>query len=88
MDKITVRYRFTRANNSVAGFISRNRASTDALGALDRWKAGATGRDFAKLADEDGYIDVEVTCNANDTDAGEQLEVESKKLGVERHVLA
>lgn len=41
MDKLTVKYRFTRINNSIAGFASSNRASTDALTALLRWKAGA-----------------------------------------------
>lgn len=88
MDKITVRYRFTRANNSVVGFTSSSRASTDALSALYRWRGSAAGRDFATLADENNYIDVEVTCNANDTDAGRQLEVESEKLGVTRSVSA
>lgn len=87
MQKITVKYRFTRAENSVAGFQSSNRASTDALTALLRWKAGATGRDFRNLADEDEYIDVEVSCNANDIDAGVQLEIASEKMGVERNVL-
>lgn len=41
MDKLTVKYRFTRINNSVVGFTSSNQASTDALTALLRWKAGA-----------------------------------------------
>ncbi len=85
--KITVKYRFTRAENSVVGFQSSNRASTDALTALHRWKAGATGRDFRKLADEDEYIDVEVSCHANDTHAGVQLEIASDNVGVERNVL-
>jgi hypothetical protein len=87
MDKITVGYRFTRANNSAVGFLSRNRASTDALAALQRWIGGAAGRDYTKLAEEDDYIDVEVTCDANDADAGAQLEAESEKRGVERNVL-
>lgn len=87
MNKLTVRYRFTRANNSAAGFLSSNRASTDALTALERWKAGADGRDFTTLADEDDHIDVEVTCNANDVDAGPQLEAASDRVGVERNVL-
>ena len=56
-------------------------------GALLRWKAGAPGRDFIKLVDEDDYIDVQVTCNASDTDAGRQLEVESEKVGVESNIL-
>jgi hypothetical protein len=87
MEKITVRYRFTRANNSAGGFLSRNRPSTDALGALQHWIGGAAGRDYTKLAEEDDYIDVEVTCNASDGDAGPQLEAESEKRGVERNVL-
>lgn len=87
MDKFTVRYRFTRANNLVANFLSRNRASTDALTALIRWKAGADGRGFTKLADEDDYIDIEVTCNASDLDAGPQLDAASDRVGVERNVL-
>lgn len=87
MDKITVKYRFTRIHNSTTAFMSSNRASTDALGALLRWKAGAPGRDFTELADEDDYIDVEVTCNSSDVDAGPQLEAASEQLGVERNVL-
>ena len=87
MDMIKVKYRFTRVNNSVAAFLSSNSTSTDALIALFRWKAGAAGRGFAKLVDEDDYIDVEVTCNPNDKGAGEQLAMESDKVGVERNVL-
>jgi len=88
MDKIKVKYRFTRVNNSVAAFLSSNRASTDALTALLRWKAGSAGRDFVKLVDEDDYIDVELTCDPADKAAGEQLETESDKVGVERNVLS
>lgn len=87
MDKIKVKYRFTRANNSVAAFLSSNRASTDALTALLRWKAGSSGRDFVRLVDEDDYIDVEVTCDPAHKAAGAQLEMESDKVGVERNVL-
>lgn len=87
MDKIKVKYRFTRANNSVAAYLSSNRASTDALTALLRWKAGSSKRDFVRLVDEDDYIDVEVTCDPADKAAGAQLEMESDKVGVERNVL-
>jgi hypothetical protein len=88
MQKLVVRYRFTRANNSAAGFARANRASTDALNALWQWQAGAAGREFTRLADEDDHLDVEVKCNADDADAGIQLEAASEKVGVERQVIA
>jgi hypothetical protein len=82
-----VRYRFARAKNSVVGFARANRASTDALNALLQWQAGAAGREFTRLVDEDDYLDVEVKCNADDVDAGVQLEAASEKVGVEREVI-
>lgn len=85
MDKLTVKYRFTRTNDSVVGFAINNRASTDALNAL--CQVGAAGPEFTRIADEDDYIDVEIKCNADDALAGEQLEAASEKAGVERRVI-
>lgn len=40
---------FERDPASVTGFASRNRASTDAINALEKWKARAVGRDYDVL---------------------------------------
>jgi len=84
MKKINVKYRFQRPTNSPIGFGRRNRPSTDALGALHRWRDAHGGREFNVQVDEDDHIEAELTCDVDDVDAGSQLDVLCLEHAVER----
>ena len=76
-------YTFTRSDG-VAGFSSTNRASSDALNALEQWKSSGSGRTYKKVEDLDESLTAELSFNESDTSSGLDLEAISEKLGVER----
>lgn len=85
MSKTTVKYRFTRTPNSVTGFFSKNRASTDALAALANWRQKGVDREFSLDDDQDEQIVVPLTFDLSDqSTAGIHLDEICEKHGVER----
>lgn len=77
------RYRFSRSD-SIKGFLSKNRPSTDALGALAVWQDGHADRDFSKHIDEDEQLVAELSWNESDDSAGPSLDDACSKFGVAR----
>lgn len=85
MSGTTVIYRFTRSANSVTGFFSKNRASTDALAALENWREMGAGREFNVDDDQEEQIVATLTFDFSDrVTAGVQLVEMCEKHGVER----
>ena len=79
----TARYKFVR-DTSVKGFTSSNRASTDALGAVNIWSSGATERSYAVQIDEDDTFVVDLTWSETDRAAGADLDNSCHSFGVDR----
>ncbi|CAG9169939.1 hypothetical protein [Cupriavidus pinatubonensis] len=73
---------FTRDPNSQVGFQSTNRASTDAINALEQWKVKVVDRDYQVQQDFDNALVVLMTMDARDTTAGLDLEAECVRCGV------
>jgi hypothetical protein len=85
MSKTNGKYRFTRRANSVTGFFSKNRASTDALAALANWRDQGVGREFNVDDDQEEQIVATLTFDLSDrVTAGVQLDELCEKHGVER----
>lgn len=78
------RYRFTRDGRNIAGLMSGNRASTDALGALSLWSSAQQGRDYVVVADEDEQLVADLSWSEADSSAGPDLDSACLKLGVNR----
>ena len=76
-------YKFVRKNNSIEGFMSRNRSSTDALNALHIWSNAQPQRSFTILVDEDEQLLANLSWSDADTSAGTNLEAACDKCGVE-----
>lgn len=79
----TARYKFVR-DTSIGGFLSGNRPSTDALGAVSNWTSRATGRSYAVLVDEDNNLVVDLTWSETDRAAGTELDDSCRRFGVDR----
>jgi hypothetical protein len=86
MEKIRAKYRFQRPENPIAAWGRRNRASTDAMGALIQWRGDGRRREFVVDVDEDDYLIAELTCESGDESAGAQLDSFCSAHGVERRV--
>jgi len=91
---ITVTYRFTRDQTSVAGLRSTQRVGTDAINALEQWKAGGTMRDFEILDEEhetdedDGALIARLTTTQTDVDANRgMMDPLCNRYGVKRTVV-
>lgn len=80
----SAKYRFVRAEG-VAGFMSRNRVSTDALNALEQWRAKRPGRRYEVVGPdgEDDQLVAQLSLEDTDQDAGASMEAEGLKQGVE-----
>lgn len=76
------KWTFERDTRSSAGFLSRNRASTDALSALSRWEAQRLGRSHDIERDGDDEIVVSLSCDASDASAGADLDALCLSVGV------
>lgn len=81
------RYRFTRAVDSPSGFLSQNRPSTDAINALERWKAAGHRRKFEVKIDEEEELVAVLSFDTTDMDAGGQLDAACYDCGVSRHFI-
>jgi hypothetical protein len=55
------------------GFLSRNRASTDALNALEGWKAAASGRSYVPVVDADEELVADIVFAESDAEAGPEM---------------
>lgn len=81
----TAIYKFSRATN-VVGFFSRNRASTDALNALNIWKGQHPQRTYEVIDDNDD--DLEARIAWFDDKAGPELDGACNVAGVARSFVA
>jgi hypothetical protein len=80
----TARYKFVR-NTNMAGFQSRNRASTDALKAIQTWSSASSGRSAEEpIVDEADTLVVDLTWSETDGAAGPDLDVACDNVGVAR----
>lgn len=81
----TATYRFTRNGTSTAGFMSSQRASTDAMTVVRSWEIRGAGRSIEVVEDEDDYLVVRMTFEDADLDsAAADLESLCIEKGIER----
>lgn len=78
----TTKYLFERANN-LAGFFSTQRASTDALNALQQWIV-KPDRSYNVKLDEDEVLAVELSFLDSDHSAEPDLDTACENFGVKR----
>ncbi len=78
------RYRFVRDNKNVAGKMSSQRASTDAINGLGAWAHAVPGRSFTEVYDDDESLVANLIWKDADHDAGPGLEGACLQVGVER----
>ena len=78
------RYRFVRKLNSIEGFVSTNRPSTDALNVVNIWSNAQPQRSFTILIDEDEQLVADLTWSETDPLAGPSLDGACDKFGIER----
>lgn len=79
----TAQYRFER-DSGVSGFLSTNRASTDAQNALGEWQEAHSERDINIVADEEEKLVAELCWAEGDDSAGRDLDVACQNHGVAR----
>jgi hypothetical protein len=82
-------WRFSRAK-SPSGFFSRNRLSTDAIGALSQWAATDPRRSFTIIegGEDEPTVVATLTTVTDDTVAGSQLDTLCEQVGVDREYVA
>jgi len=78
------RYKFVRDGKNVTGFLSANRASTDALGALGAWSGAQSDRGYTVVIDEDEQLLADLSWSEVDSSAGPDLDCECFKFGLSR----
>lgn len=88
MNKLVGTYRFVRAANSASGFLSQNRASTDARNVLENWRAMSRERNFTIKAEEDEELVAVLTFESEDQAAGSQMGALCEKYGVDYHPMS
>lgn len=80
-------YKFDRDPQSISGFLSTQRASTDALNVLEAWQSRRSDRAYEVLRDEDGpdeSLEARVSFAASDESAGQHLEQLCLESGLRR----
>jgi hypothetical protein len=77
-------YRFNRSKD-ISGFLSKNRASTDAINALEQWCVARNERRYEVTCDEDDYLEARLSWEDNDNEAGADLNGRCTRVGVERN---
>ena len=80
-------YRLVRGN-SIEGFMSSNRPSTDALKAVSDWCNGRSERIYTVRVDEDELLVVELSWSEADASAGSDLDKACHTFGVDRSYVA
>jgi hypothetical protein len=83
---ISARYEFKRQENSVNGFASQQRASTDAINALEKWLNLKPQRTYKVFKEKDEELIADLTWPKSDTSAGLDLENMTNSCGVERSI--
>jgi hypothetical protein len=81
---VTSRWKFE--HDRIRGFLSQSRASTDALSALEEWKAGDPRRSYAVVGpdDSDAELVADLTTERSDSHAGDELDAACGRHGIER----
>jgi hypothetical protein len=83
----SVTYRFARDPNNAAGFMSANRPSTDAMGAIANWELADPSRSYQKLVDKDDEVVARLSFLLADRDqAACDLDALCTKCGVMREL--
>jgi hypothetical protein len=84
------KYRFVRQVESISGFFSQNRASTDAMNVLGKWRRMGQGRAFKleKGEDEDEQLVAILTFDSSDELAGSHLDALCEQHGVGRQFVS
>jgi|CXWL01.1.fsa_nt_gi hypothetical protein len=77
------RYRFVRRSNSIEGFVSKRRASTDAIEIVENWSKKESQRSYNILIDEDDELVADLTWSETDFSVGTSLESACDELGIE-----
>lgn len=87
-DRATSDWHFER-DDGVAGFMRSQRVSTDALNALNAWKAKDARREYEVLAgyEADDFMDVRLSTTKTDVSAGGALDGLAREHGVMRRPL-
>jgi len=80
---LIARYKIVR-DIGKAGFLSSNRPSTDAFGAIHIWLSGGTGRYYNVQSHEDDALVVDLTWSESDLAVGADLENVCRAFGVAR----
>lgn len=76
-------YRLVRSN-SIEGFRSSNRPSTDALNALNDWADTQSDRSYTVRVIEDELLEIELSWSDADASAGPDLDKACHRFGVGR----
>lgn len=79
---ISARYRFVRLLN-VAGFLSRNRVSTDSVRALELWRQSGS-RSYEVVEEDDDWLIADLVFDPTDPRVGSVLEDLCDRCGIER----
>lgn len=79
----TARYKFFR-DTSMRGFLSGNRASTDAINAVSDWSNAASGRSYELQSEADETVVVDIMWSELDDTADVNLDDLCRKCGVTR----
>lgn len=77
------KYAFQRDERSRKGFLSTNSISTDAINALERWRAKADQRSYEIVADDEGLLAAQLVWNCGDERVGNDLDAARDEFGVE-----
>ncbi|RWA45674.1 hypothetical protein AU476_01175 [Cupriavidus sp. UYMSc13B] len=88
MEKSATIRLFRRDPNSQIGFQSTNRASTDAINALEQWKLMVIDREYLVQQDTDDELVVLLTMDSRDTTAGPDLDTECARCGVSHKMVS
>ena len=87
MTEKSVIYIFTRDDQSVSGFMSPNRASTDAVGVVVNWTASA-GRSYQILQDQDDLVIAKLSYQkADERAAADDLNRRCTEQGLKRETI-
>ena len=87
MTEKSVIYIFTRDDQSVSGFMSPNRASTDAVGVVINWSASA-GRSYQTLQDQDDLLIAKLSYQEGDERAAaDDLNRRCAERGLKRETI-
>ena len=87
MTEKSVIYIFTRDDQSVSGFMSPNRASTDAVGVVINWSASA-GRSYQILQDQDDLVIAKLSYQEDDERAAaDDLNRRCADKGIKRETI-